>query len=158
MRTPFFTKNKPILLYGVALAILLFFLKWIELKFVLINHALEIYIGLIALTFTGLGIWVALKLTTPKVKTVVIEKEIFLDTPPSVFSLNNAEIKKLGLSNRELEVLQLMAKGLSNQEIAAQLYVSLNTIKTHTTHLFEKLDVSRRTQAVEKAKRLHIIP
>jgi two-component system, NarL family, response regulator LiaR len=158
MRTSFFTKNKPILLYGAALSILLFFLKWIELKFVLINHALEIYIGLIALTFTGLGIWVALKLTTPKVKTVVVEKEVFLDIPPSVFSLNNAEIKKLGISNREMEVLQLMAQGLSNQEIAAQLFVSLNTIKTHTTHIFEKLDVSRRTQAVEKAKRLRIIP
>jgi NarL family two-component system response regulator LiaR len=72
--------------------------------------------------------------------------------------LNQEEIEKTGLSKRELEVLQLMAEGLSNEEVAERLYVSLNTIKTHTSRVFEKLDVKRRTQAIEKAKRLRVIP
>lgn len=157
MAFKFFVKNKHILLYGACLAILLFFLKWLELRFVVINHAFELYIGAIAATFTALGIWLALKLTKPRVKTVVIEKEVFVNHGAG-FTLNEDELGRLGLSNRELEVLQLMAEGLSNQEIAARLFVSLNTIKTHSSNLFLKMDVKRRTQAIEKAKRLSIIP
>jgi len=152
-----FSKYKMALAYGAGLAILLFLLKWLELRFVIFDHAMEIYIGGIALLFTGLGIWLALKLTKPKVQTVIVEKEIYIDALP-VFVFNEAEMIKLGLSKRELEVLQLMAEGLSNGEIAERLYVSLNTIKTHTSRLFEKLDVKRRTQAVELAKRLSLIP
>lgn len=149
----FLSKNKDIILYGISLALLLFFLKWIELRFVIINHAFEIYAGIIALLFTALGIWLAMKLTKPKVETKIVEKTIFTTN----FMLNEAELDKLGLSKRELEVLQLMSEGLSNQEIAEKLFVSLNTIKTHTSNLFEKLDVKRRTQAIEKAKRLSLI-
>ncbi len=149
----FLTKNKDIVLYGISLAILLFLLKWLELRFIIINHAFEIYAGTIALLFTVLGIWIALKLTKPKIETQIIEKTIFTDN----FILNENELHKLGLSKRELDVLQLMAHGLSNQEIAEKLFVSLNTIKTHTSNLFEKLDVKRRTQAIEKAKRLSLI-
>ena len=145
-------KNKEIILYGLALAVLLFLLKWLELRFVIIDHAFEIYIGAIAAIFTGLGIWLAVKLTKPK--TVVVEKEVYIKD----FTLNENELNKLRLSKRELEVLQLMAEGLSNQEIAERLFVSLNTIKTHSSKVLEKLDVERRTQAVEKAKRLSIIP
>jgi NarL family two-component system response regulator LiaR len=151
------SRHKQTLLYGCSLAILLFLLKWLELKFIIINHAFEIYMGAIALIFTALGIWLALKLTRPKIETVIVEKEIYIHRGPE-FCLNEAELNKLNLSKRELEVLQLMAEGLSNQEIAASLFVSLNTIKTHSSKLFEKLDVKRRTQAVEKAKRLSIIP
>lgn len=154
-----FSYNKGILIYGASLALLLFLLKWLELKFVIYDHAFEIYAAAIAVIFTGLGIWLALKLSKPKVKveTVVVEKEVFI-TSPGEFVFNEKEMANLGLSKRELEVLQLMAEGLSNDEIASRLFVSLNTIKTHTSKLFEKLDVKRRTQAVEKAKRLSLIP
>lgn len=153
----FFKKNKLTLLYGASLALLLVLLKWLELRFVVIDHAFEIYVGAIAVIFTALGIWLALKLTKPKVKTVVVEKEVYVNNPEG-FTPNEREIEKLGLSKRELEVLQGMARGLSNQEIAAQLFLSLPTIKTHAAKLFEKLDVKRRTQAVEKARQLGIIP
>lgn len=151
----FINKHRDTILYGISLAFLLFFLKWIELRFIIINHTLEIYIGLIAILFTGLGIWLALKLTKPKIETQIIEKEISVRSAD--FSVNEEAMNELGISKRELEVLQLMAEGLSNQEIAERLFVSLNTIKTHTSNLFEKLDVKRRTQAVEKAKRLNLI-
>lgn len=151
----FINKNRDTILYGISLAFLLFFLKWIELRFIIINHTLEIYVGLIALLFTGLGIWLALKLTKPKVETQIVEKEI--TTKNADFIINEEVMNELGISKRELEVLQLMADGLSNQEIAERLFVSLNTIKTHSSKVFEKMDVKRRTQAVEKAKRLSLI-
>lgn len=153
----FLGRYKHTLLYGVSLAILLFLLKWLELRFVILNHAFEIYIAAIALIFTALGIWLALKLAKPKVKTILIEKEVYIEKT-SDFILNQRELNKLGLSKRELEVLQLMAEGLSNQEIASRLFLSLNTIKTHSSRLFEKMDVERRTQAIDMAKKLSIIP
>lgn len=154
----FLSKNKHIILYGLSLAVLLFLLKWLELRLVIINHALELYIGAIALLFTLLGIWLALRLSRPKVRTIVVEKEVLVQPNGNGFELNEKELARLAISNRELEVLQLMAEGLSNQEIAARLFVSLSTIKTHTSRLFEKMDVKRRTQAVEMGKRLRIIP
>lgn len=157
MNLHFIAKNKQTILYGLSLAALLFLLKWLELRFLIIRHAFEIYVGAIAVIFTALGIWLALKLSQPKIKTVVVEKAVYIKEGPD-FQLNQGELDKLGLSTRELEVLQLMAAGLSNQEIAGQLFVSLNTIKTHSSRLFEKMDVKRRTQAVDKAKRLSIIP
>lgn len=158
MALNWFSKNKSPLLYGVSMALLIFLLKWLELRLLIIDHAMELYIGFIALIFTGLGIWLALKLTKPKVlrETQIIEKEIYLSSPV-VFEPNLKEIEKLGLSKRELEVLELMSRGLSNQEIAEHLFVSLNTIKTHSSNLYVKLDVKRRTQAVEKAKKSGLI-
>jgi DNA-binding CsgD family transcriptional regulator len=151
-------KHKSIILYGVALALLTFLLKWLEWRLVIFDHAIEIYAGAIALVFTGLGIWLAMKLTKPKVETVVIEKPVYIEKKPVDEEAVARELARMDLSRRELEVLELMAQGLSNQEIAEKLFVSLNTIKTHTSRLFEKMDVKRRTQAVEKAKRLNIIP
>jgi two-component system, NarL family, response regulator LiaR len=153
----FFSRYRHIIIYGASLALLLFVLKWLQLRFLIIDHAIEIYIGAVAVIFTGLGIWLALKLSRPKIKTVVVEKEVYVSKPVD-FVLNEKELNKLNLSKRELEVLQLMAEGLSNQEIAARLYLSLNTIKTHSLRLFEKMDVARRTQAVDKAKKLGLIP
>jgi two-component system, NarL family, response regulator LiaR len=152
----FFGRYKLIILYGLAMAVLLFLLKWLEVRFILIDHALEIYIGAIAVMFTALGIWLALKLSKPKVKTLIVEKAVFRKSPD--FVLNESELDNLGLSKRELEVLQLMSEGLSNREIAEKLFLSLSTIKTHSSNLFEKLGVKRRTQAIEKAKRLSLIP
>ena len=145
------------MLYGISLAILLFLLRWLELRFIIFDHALEIYVGAIAVIFTALGIWLALKLTKPTIERVVVEKDIYIEKSPD-FIFNDAEMSRLGISKRELEVLQLMAGGLSNAEIAARLFVSLNTIKTHASNLFIKLDASRRTQAIEKAKSLCLIP
>ena len=153
----FLIRNKPAILYGISLALLLFLLKWLELRLLIINHTSEIYIGAIALLFTGLGIWLAQKLTKPKIETIVVEKAVYR-TSPTGFILNEEELTKTGLSKRELEVLLLIAEGLSNQEIASRLFVSLNTVKTHSSNVLEKLEVKRRTQAVEKAKRLHLIP
>lgn len=150
-------RHQATIIYSVSLALLLFFLKWLELRFILFNHSFEIYIGFIAVIFTALGIWLALKLSSPKIQTVVVEKEVYI-TRSEHFVLNTELISRLELSKRELEILGLLADGHSNQEIAAKLFVSLSTVKSHNQHLFDKLDVKRRTQAVEKAKRLNIIP
>jgi NarL family two-component system response regulator LiaR len=150
-------KNTQIIIYGASLAVLLFLLKWLETRYILLDQQLDIYLGIIAVLFTVLGIWLALKIRKPKVETVIVEKKVVLTTGPD-FILNKAEVRRLNLSKRELEVLQLMADGLSNQEIASKLFVSLNTIKTHSAQIFEKMEVKRRTQAVDTAKRLCIIP
>ena len=153
----FLLRNKAIIVYSISLAFLLFLLKWLELRFIIFDHSFEIYIGFIAVIFTVLGIWLALKLSKPKIETVVVEKEVYVARNEN-FILNTSLISQLELSKRELEILSLLAQGHSNQEIAAKLFVSLSTIKTHIQNLFEKLDVKRRIQAVEKAKRLRLIP
>lgn len=138
------------------MAVLMFLLKWLELRLIIFNHAFEIYVGAIALMFTGLGIWLALKLSKPKVETVIVEKEIYVRSDR--FQVNEQELSNLNLSKRELEVLQLMSEGFSNHEIAERLFVSLSTVKTHSRNLFDKLGVARRTQAIDKAKKLFLIP
>ena len=152
----FFEKYKSILAYSLSLAALLFILKWLEVRYMIISHSNEIYIGIIAIMFTALGIWLALKLSKPAVQTIVVEKEIYIDRNEN-FKPNTSLISQLELSKRELDVLNLMAKGHSNEEIAAEIFVSLSTVKTHNQNLFVKLDVKRRTQAIEKAKRLQLI-
>lgn len=149
---------RRIILYALALAVLTGLLKWMEYRFFISDHATEIYIGLIALLFTGLGIWAGWKLTQkkPEKEIVYVEKEILVPVNGSIEPDPN-KIRELGISEREMEVLKLVAEGLSNQEIADRLFVSPNTIKTHTSNLFLKLDVSRRTQAVQKAKSLGLI-
>lgn len=153
---------KNIFLYAAAMAAIMVLLQWMQVRLLVIDHATEIYITGIAVIFTLLGIWLAKKLTRPKtglIKERVVEKEIIVYRPaPEPFLPDTEMIGRLGISQREMEVLGLMAQGATNQEIANQLFVSLNTIKTHTSRLFEKLDVKRRTQAIEKAKRLQIIP
>lgn len=139
--------KRTILFYGLALAVLIFFLKFIEYRFLVRDLSLEFYIGAVAIFFTVLGVWAGLKLT--KKKTIII-------TNPA-FQFDQSRLDSLGISKREYEVLELMAKGLSNQQIADTLFVSLNTVKTHSSNLFLKLEVSRRTQAVQKAKELQLI-
>lgn len=143
--------KKIILLYGVLIALLILFLHWIDYRFFVRDISIEIYVGIIAAIFTGLGIWMGLRLTKPK--KVIIEKPVAKKLPPATEVL-----KELGISSREYDVLQLMEQGLSNQEIADQLFISLNTVKTHASKLFSKLDVKRRTQAVQKAKDHGLLP
>ncbi|MGV3611346.1 MAG: response regulator transcription factor [Fluviicola sp.] len=150
-----FKSYKLILLYGVSLAALLFLMRWLEFRLLVINHAIELYVAAIAIVFMVLGIWVARQLTKPK--TVLVEKTVYLSPSSENFERNEKALEELGISKRELEVLELIAQGLSNNEIAERLFVSLNTIKTHSSKLFEKLEVNRRAQAVEAAKRLGII-
>lgn len=153
-----FSKNKLVILYGLSLAGILFLLKWLEFRFVIMDHSFEVYIGAIALIFTSLGIWLAIKLIKPKTETVIVEKEVFISKPAAGFMPDDKTLLKFGISKREWEVLAGMSEGLSNQEIADRLFVSLNTIKTHCSNLFEKMDVRRRTQAIEKGKRLGLLP
>lgn len=150
------TKYKEFLIYGISMALVLLLLKILEANFIVYNYRLDFFIGAIAIVFTVLGVWLALKLVKPRVETHIIEKEIYIENPENI-EINEKEIQSLGISKRELEVLNLMAKGLSNEEIADKLFISLNTVKTHSSNIFLKLDVKRRTQAVEKAKRLKII-
>lgn len=150
-----FHKYKSLLLYGAALALLLLLLRLMEWQLIFINNSFEIYAGIIAVIFTLLGVWVAMKLSKPK--TILVEKEVVIKAGPG-FKVNEKAVTELGLSKRELEILELTAKGLSNKEIADQLFLSLNTIKTHFSNMFLKLDVQRRTQALEKARRLGLIP
>jgi NarL family two-component system response regulator LiaR len=154
MMPRFFIRHRHIILYGASLALLVFLLKWLEWRYLIVDRAVELYSGAIAIVFTGLGIWLAIKLARPKWRTVIVEKEVYIRQGAAI---NEKELARLGLSARELEVLQLMSDGLSNQEIAARLFVSLNTVKTHSANIFGKLDVRRRTQAVDKAKKLNII-
>jgi len=141
--------KKIILLYGSALALLVFFLKYIEYQYLVRDLTLEFYLGVIAVLFTIVGIWVGLKITRKKVMATPLGSD---------FIVNDNQLRQWGISKREHEVLALMAKGLSNQEIADKLFVSLNTVKTHSSNLFLKLDVKRRTQAVQKAKEFRLIP
>lgn len=150
----YLAKHRSVIMYGVSLAALLFLMKWLEWRFVIVNYTFEIYAAAIAVIFTALGIWLALKLSKPK--TITVEKEVRVSH--SNFVLNERLLEEMNISKRELEVLALMAQGLSNQQIAERLFVSLNTIKTHSSNVFEKLEVQRRTQAVEKARRLSLIP
>lgn len=151
----FTARNRLIIIYGVSMALLLLMLKWLEYRLTFADRSIELYTGAIALLFMALGGWLALKLAKPKTKTLVVEKTMYVENTQPQASATEAQ--KHELSPRELEVLQLMAGGLSNQEIAERLFVSLNTVKTHASKIFEKLDVKRRTQAVEKARRLKII-
>jgi DNA-binding CsgD family transcriptional regulator len=140
--------KRTILMYGLALAALISLLKFLEYKRFVRDLAIEFYIGIIALMFTILGVWVGLKLT--------LKKTIIITNPD--FQFDQSKLDRLTISKREYEVLELMAKGLSNQEIADKLFVSLNTIKTHSSNLFLKLEAKRRTQAIQRAKELGLIP
>lgn len=136
--------GKRWLLYGIAIAGTAFFLRWLEYQYVVRVFATEIYIVLIAVVFAVLGAWVGNRLTGR--------------AAPEAFERNTKALQALDISKRELDVLEHLANGLSNREIAEQLYVSTNTVKTHLGHLYEKLGVSRRTQAVVRAKSLSLIP
>jgi len=143
------------LIYGLCGGILIVVLKLIEFRFLVREHSVEIYGGLIAALFAGVGIWLGLTLT--KKKEVLIVKEVPVPAP-ATFSVNEQRLKDLGITPRELEILELIAQGLSNREIADKLFVSENTVKTHSSRLFDKLSARRRTQAVQIGKEMGLIP
>jgi len=149
------------LIYGLCGGLLIAVLKVIEYRFVVVEHSIEIYGGLTALVFAGLGIWLGLKLT--RKEQVIVERELIVEREVLVragtpFALNEKRVQELAITKRELEILGLIADGLSNREIAERLFVSENTVKTHSTRLFDKLNARRRTQAVQRGKELGLIP
>ena len=149
--------RKTVLLYGLLGGVLIAGLKFIEYRFLIVEHSLEIYGGLVALLFSAVGIWLGLKLT--KMKETIVVKEVAVpvraDEP---FAVNEDRREQLGIKPREMEILELMAAGLSNREIAEKLFVSENTVKTHSSRLFDKLQARRRTQAVQLGKEAGLIP
>ena len=153
--------KKHLLIYGLCGGLLIVILRLIEYRFLVIERSIEIYSGLIALFFVSVGVWLGLKLTKNKVvfKEVPVEVPIEIQVPTSApFVLNQVKLQQLGITARELEILQLIAGGLSNREIAERLFVSENTVKTHSSRLFEKLSAKRRTQAVQIGKDQGLIP
>ncbi len=136
-----------IVFYGLVLAALVVILKYVEYRYWIRDLSMEVYVGVVATLFTALGIWVGSRLIQRKKAGVL--------PPPS--QINDQALRLIGLSARELEVLQLIAQGCSNQEIADRLFISLATVKSHSSKLFGKLEVKRRTEAVHKAKALGII-
>ncbi|HEY5721470.1 MAG TPA: LuxR C-terminal-related transcriptional regulator [Allosphingosinicella sp.] len=135
---------RTILIYALALAAAAALLEWLEYRYLTRAFSTEIYVGLIALCFVALGVWAGRRLTP--------------GPAPAVFERNHAGIRSLGLTARECEILELLASGQSNKELARTLEVSPNTIKTHVARVYEKLEVSKRIAAVEKARMLRIIP
>ena len=142
-----------ILVYGLSGGALIAVLKLAEYRFLVVEHSVEIYGGLVAAVFAGLGIWLGLSLT--RRKTSVIVREVPTTGP---FVLDEARLRELAITPRELEILGLIAAGLSNREIAEKLFVSENTVKTHSSRLFDKLGAKRRTQAVQIGKADRLIP
>ena len=147
--------KKTILLYGIVGGVVTALLKLVDYRFLVLEHALEIYGGLVALIFAAVGIWLGQKLTSPRVTVVVKEVQVPVDVP---FTRNTAKLEQLGITPRELEILEAIAAGLSNREIAERLFVSENTVKTHAARVFDKLSARRRTQAVQLAKEAGLIP
>ncbi len=147
--------GKHVLLFGLLAGLLIAALRLIEYRWLVIEHSVEIYGGLVAAVFAGLGIWLGLRLTRGR-ETVVV-REVMVPTPAS-FIRDQGKVESLGITPREFEILELIAQGLSNREIAGRVHVSENTVKTHSSRIFDKLGARRRTQAVQLARELRLIP
>jgi ATP/maltotriose-dependent transcriptional regulator MalT len=149
--------KRHVLIYGLIGGILIALLKWTEYRFLVFEHSIEIYGALIAATFATIGIWLGLKLTRARDRIVVKEIEVRVSAA-APFVLNEKKREDLAITRRELEILELIAQGLSNREIAEKLYVSENTVKTHSSRVFDKLGAKRRTQAVQLGKEFGLLP
>jgi DNA-binding CsgD family transcriptional regulator len=147
--------KRHVLIYGLIGGVVIVVLKWTEYRFLVIEHSIEIYGGLIAATFAVLGIWLGLRLTGTQHKIVVKEVPIPAGQP---FVPDEKKRDDLGITRRELDTLELMAQGMSNREIAEKLFVSENTVKTHSSRVFDKLGAKRRTQAVQLGKQFGLLP
>jgi len=147
--------KRHVLIYGLIGGILISVLKWTEYRFLVIDHSIEIYGGLTAATFAVLGIWLGLKLTRTRSTIVVKEIAVRVGGP---FVPDDKKRADLSITPRELEILELIAQGMSNREIAEKLFVSENTVKTHSSRVFDKLGARRRTQAVQLGKEFGLLP
>lgn len=162
--------RRHVLLFGLAGGVLITGLRFIEYRWLVVEHAVEIYGGLVAAAFAGVGLWLGRMLTRPPEPVVVREvvvREVVrpeivvreVAVPASIaFVRDEAKREALGITARELEILALIAEGLSNKEIAARACVSENTVKTHSSRVFDKLGARRRTEAVRVGKALRLIP
>lgn len=149
--------KKTVLLYGLLGGVLIALLKLVEYRYLVIEHSFELYGGIVALVFAMVGIWLGQKLTRER----VVSREMRVEVPVmrnGPFVRDQARVEQLGLTPRELDILEALAAGLSNKEIAERLFVSENTVKTHAARLFSKLSARRRTQAVQLAKEAGLIP
>lgn len=136
---------RTVILYAIALGLAATALNWLEFRYLTRTLSTEIYIALLALGFITLGAWAGSRLTPRR-------------APAKAFARNEAAIRSLGLSPRECEVLDALASGESNKELARRFGISPNTVKTHVARIYEKLGVQRRVQALEKARLLALIP
>ncbi len=147
--------KRHVLMYGLIGGILIALLRWTEYRFLVVEHSIEIYGGLIAATFAVLGIWLGLRLTAKRQTIVVREVPVPAEEP---FIPDERKREGLHITRRELEILELIAQGLSNREIAEKLFVSESTVKTHSSRVFDKLGARRRTQAVQLGKEFGLLP
>jgi DNA-binding CsgD family transcriptional regulator len=160
--------RRHVLIFGVVGGLLIAALQYTEYRFVIIEHSVEIYAALVAILFATFGIWLGLRITRRReiIRETVVVKEVLVpvEAPapfapdPAPFAPNTAHQQTLGITARELEILTLVARGLSNREIATELFVSENTVKTHCARTFDKLGAARRTQAVQRGKELGLLP
>ncbi len=153
--------RRHVLIFGLVGGLLIATLQYTEYRFVIIEHSVELYSALVAILFAAFGIWLGLRITRRRetIRETVVVKEVLVSAEaPVPFAPNTAHQQTLGITARELEILTLIARGLSNREIAAQLFVSENTVKTHCSRAFDKLGAARRTQAVLRGKELGLLP
>ena len=147
------------LIFGLVGGLLIVTLQYTEYRFVVIEHSVELYGALVAILFATFGIWLGLRITRRREAVVVREVLVPAEAPAlEPFAPNTARQQALGITARELEILTLIARGFSNREIATQLFVSENTVKTHCARAFDKLGATRRTQAVRRGKELGLLP
>jgi two-component system, NarL family, response regulator LiaR len=154
--------KRHVLIFGLVGGLLIATLQYTEYRFVIIEHSVEIYGALVAVLFASFGIWLGLRITRSRetVRETVVVREVLVaaEAPLGPFAPNAAQQQSLGITARELEILTLIARGLSNREIATELFVSENTVKTHCARAFDKLGAARRTQAVQRGKELGLLP
>jgi NarL family two-component system response regulator LiaR len=155
--------KRHVLIFGLVGGLLITTLQYTQYRFIVIEHSVELYGALVAILFATFGIWLGLRITRRRetVRETVVVREVFVPAKaPALkpFAPNTVQQQSLGITARELEILTLIARGLSNREIATQLFVSENTVKTHCARTFDKLGAARRTQAVQRGKELGLLP
>ena len=155
--------KRHVLIFGLAGGVLIATLQYFQYRFVIIEHSVELYSALVAILFAAFGIWLGLRITHRRetIRETVVVREVLVPAEARArepFAPDTARQQTLGITARELEILALVARGLSNREIAAQLFVSENTVKTHCARAFDKLGAVRRTQAVQRGKELGLLP
>jgi NarL family two-component system response regulator LiaR len=148
--------RKQVLIFGLVGGVLVTLLQWTEFHFLVLEHSVAIYGALIAILFAGAGIWLGTKVLAPRER--VVEVAVPVAAAKADFAVDDAARERLGITRREMEILELVARGLSNREIGETLFVSENTVKTHCSRAFDKLGARRRTEAVQRGKELGLLP